>query len=159
MRGELKDILAEPRMVCSCSLSLSAMFDNAQSSFRLASMFGSHSLSISQANNETHNGPDHLVVNNPTRGQLKFSTETHKNIAFVPSSSSLASSEGRPKADRESEFMWFIQRHLKVILTMSFGARTSKKILLSSCMYWIIIIYMPCYQRYSFTKVSGESES
>ena len=103
MREALKDILADTRMVCSSSLSISAVFDDAQSSCRFPSIVtsGSHS----QAKQGTHDGSDDLVVNNSTRGQLKIHIETHKKIAFVPSSSSLVSSEGRPKVDRESEFI------------------------------------------------------
>ena len=106
MREALKDILADTRMVCSCSLSVSAVFNDAQNSFQLASIAtsGSHSLPPSQAKERTHDGPDDLVANN-TRGQLKIYIETHKTIAFVPSGSSLVSSEGRPKVDRETEFI------------------------------------------------------
>ena len=107
MREALKDILAEPQMVCTYFLSVSVVFDDAQSSIRLPSTAtsGSHSLPLSQEKEGTHDGPDDLVVSNSTRGQCKIPIETHKNIALVPSSSSLASSEGRPKVDRESELI------------------------------------------------------
>ena len=134
MREALKDILGEPRLVCFHSLFLSPVSDALQSSLRLASASGSHTLPLSQAKEGTHDGPDHLVVNNYTRGELKNLTEAHKNISFVPSSPSLVSSEGRPQVDRESEFIWFIIKPLIIILTMSFGAR-------HACMYLITICH------------------
>ncbi|KAF8737899.1 hypothetical protein AX14_012270 [Amanita brunnescens Koide BX004] len=90
MREALKDLLGEPRV----------------STFRLASTTSrSHSLSLPQAKEGAHNGADHVVVNATMHGQSDFSTEAHKKIASVPSNSSLVSSEGRPKVDRESKFI------------------------------------------------------
>jgi hypothetical protein len=106
MREALKDLLGEPRVVCFYFPSLSPVFDASQSTFRLASTTSrSHSLSLPQAKEGTHNGADHVVVNATMHGQSDFSTEAHKKIASVPSNSSLVSSEGRPKVDRESKFI------------------------------------------------------